>query len=197
MENSLELTLEQTIELAEYYDVETEGRSMVAIEADIKKGIKAVKNGFVKIFQVIIGWCRAIKAKLTKKDTVSVRPAVYNCGQRVISKCKDLEKAGKKAVEAGKKDEKLEKLEKAVDDLVAEFRTTKAEAKEPGKVAKIPVITTKVVHEIEELEKAAAEALNSANGETENAEKAAGFRAIVKACTTRKVVLSAYIGAAE
>lgn len=197
MENSLNLTLEQTIELANYYDVETEGRSMAAIEADIKSGIRAVKNGFVKIFQVIVGWCRAIKAKITKKDTVDIRPSVYNCGQRVITACKNLEKYGKKMAESGEgDDEKFNKLIKNVNDLRDEFNDTKSKAKDPGKVAKIPVVAAKVVNEIEELEKSANDALREA-GTTSNFEKEAGFRGIAFACTTRKTVLQSYIGASN
>lgn len=202
MENSLELTLEQTIELAEYYDVETEGRTMVAIEADIKKGISTVKNGFVKIFQVIIGWCRAIKLKLTKIKAVPVNPSLYNCGQRVIAKCKDLEKVGKKMAETGEPNDKEQSLTKAVDNLMDEFNKIKEEAKAPGKVARVAVNPSKIDKDIEELLKSAKAAQDEINkgyrevsGEDNaaaNPTKNAGFKAIVKSCNTRMTVLKSY-----
>lgn len=196
MENIGYITLENLGELAEFYDVDTGGRSAIAIEADIKKGISTVVNGFKKILNILAGWCKKAFYAITKKETCAVNPKLYTIGQNVISHGKNLVKLGEKITKTHERDDKLQGMMEKMDSLKSDFNTAKSKINSDSKITKIPVQTNKVKSLIHELQKAIDSARQSLNRSQDFVDDA-GFRAIIKGLVAQKDVLNVFIGGSK
>lgn len=162
MGNTGYITLEQMSELADYFDIDTEGRSAIAIEADIKKGLETIKNGFMKIINIIWGWLKNIWNFLRGKKTCAAKPKTLEQGTKLIGKADFLIETAKKVLNEEperKSEEKVEKEKRDLDEAKKDveeqkvlYLEVKNEENTKKEVAKVPVQTSKVENNLKKIE---------------------------------------------